>query len=139
VPDARMRAGHLPEATRQLREYLAGQRRRFTLPLDLRARGFVRRVLSALREIPYGQTRSYGQVAEQIGRPGAARAVGSACGANPLALVIPCHRVVAARGLGGFGGSGRATGERRALKAALLALEGVDLAPAGPPRRLGWA
>jgi AraC family transcriptional regulator of adaptative response/methylated-DNA-[protein]-cysteine methyltransferase len=73
------------------------------LPLDVHATAFRRRVWEALRRIPWGETRSYGQVAASVGAPGAARAVGAACGANPIAIVVPCHRVVAADGsLGGY-------------------------------------
>lgn len=90
------------------------------IPLDLVAQGFIRAVLEFLPKIPPGQTMSYGQVAEQLGHIGAARAVGTACRRNPLPLFLPCHRVVAAGGkLGGFGGQARAVG----LKQALLALE----------------
>ena len=74
-----------------------------------------------MRNIPYGQVQTYGQLARAVGSPGAARAIGRACGANPLPLVVPCHRVVAANGLGGF-----ALGLD--AKRALLALEGIDVA-----------
>ena len=136
VPGARLvdgpARGLLVTARRQFTEYFAGRRSRFALPLDLRAEGFSRRVLRALARIPFGQTRTYGQVAEWIGVPGAARAVGGACRRNPLPLVLPCHRVVAAGGLGGFSGSARPS----LLKMALLTLEGVlpgSLHPPGVP------
>lgn len=105
-------------AVAQLGEYFAGRRRSFDLPLAPAPPGttFQEAVWRALREIPYGEVVSYGDVAAWVGRPGATRAVGSACGANRIALVIPCHRVVARTGLGGFGG-GLETKER------LLALE----------------
>lgn len=75
------------------------------VPLDLRGTPFQRQVWQALREIPAGETRTYGEVATEIGRPRASRAVGAACGANPAPIVVPCHRVVAAGGgLGGFSG-----------------------------------
>ncbi|PYO39277.1 MAG: hypothetical protein DMD33_19990 [Gemmatimonadetes bacterium] len=90
-----------PLVTALLR-YLAGDVRRLDLPLDVRATAFQRRVWEALRAIPYGETRSYGAVAAAVGRAGAARAVAQACAANPVALVIPCHRVV--RGDGDLGG-----------------------------------
>lgn len=83
---------------------LEGAQPHLDLPLDIRASAFQRRVWEALRAIPYGETRTYGQVAAAIGSPGAARAVGQACGANPVSILIPCHRVVAGGGrLGGYG------------------------------------
>ena len=104
-------------AAGQIVEYLEGRRRAFDLPLDPRGTPFQLRVWSALREIPYGETRSYLDVAREIRRPAAVRAVGAANGSNPLALVVPCHRVIAASGrLGGYGGG-------LALKARLLAME----------------
>jgi len=99
--------GHqlLNEAARQLEEYFAGGRRTFELPLDLRGTDFQLRVWNALLEIPYGETRSYGQLASKLDLPGAARAVGAANGANPIALIVPCHRVIGAGGrLCGYGG-----------------------------------
>ncbi len=90
---------------RQLDEYFAGRRRHFDLPLDPRVTAFRRRVLDALLTIPYGQTRSYGEIARQIGAPRASRAVGAANGANPIPVIIPCHRVIGSDGaLTGFGG-----------------------------------
>lgn len=90
-------------ACQQLAEYLAGSRRSFDLPLAPSGTDFQRRVWSALAAIPYGQTRSYGELAGQLGQPGAQRAVGSANGRNPIAIVIPCHRVIASGGgLGGY-------------------------------------
>ena len=107
----------LIETARQLAEYFAGTRRVFDLPLDLRGTDFQQRVWAALLTIPYGETRSYGQIAAQIGRPGAARAVGAANGRNPISIVAPCHRVVGSGGtLTGFAGG-------LAAKATLLALE----------------
>jgi len=82
--------------------HLTGRRPRVALPLDVRGTAFQRRVWRALRRIGYGQTRTYGQIAQALGDPGAARAVARACATNPVALVIPCHRVV--RGDGGLGG-----------------------------------
>ncbi len=90
-------------AKRELDEYFAGDRRRFTVRLDATGTAFKLAVWKALRDIPFGEVRSYGEVARAIGMPGAARAVGRACGANPLLIFTPCHRVVAATGLGGFG------------------------------------
>jgi methylated-DNA-[protein]-cysteine S-methyltransferase len=92
------------EAARQLSRYLAGRLRKFELPLDLRGSSFRRRVLTAVGRIPYGRTASYGDIARLVGSPGGARAVGQAVGANPLPLIIPCHRVVGSNGaLVGFG------------------------------------
>ena len=89
----------------QLAEYFAGERREFDLPLEYPGSHFQRRVWDGLRRIPYGETRTYAELARDLGAPGAARAVGSANGANRLAIVIPCHRVIAAGGgLGGYGG-----------------------------------
>ena len=89
----------------QLQEYFAGARTEFDVEVDLIGTEFQRRVWAALRTIPYGQTRSYGQIAEQIGSPGASRAVGLANGRNPVAIVVPCHRVIGAAGaMTGYGG-----------------------------------
>ena len=95
----------LPDATLQLEEYFAGKRQAFDLPLAPSGTEFQRRVWAALAEIPYGETRSYGQIATAIGRPGASRAVGMANGRNPVSIVVPCHRVVGASGsLTGYAG-----------------------------------
>ena len=103
-------------ATKQLQAYADGQPVRFTIPLDLRAgTAFQQTVWRALRMIPHGETRSYAWVARKIGKPTAARAVGAACGANPVPIFAPCHRVVASDGsLGGF--SGGLPLKRRLLK-----------------------
>jgi methylated-DNA-[protein]-cysteine S-methyltransferase len=109
--------GPVGEAVRQLREYFAGQRTEFDLPLEARGTEFQRSVWRQLQEIPYAATISYGELARRVGNPKASRAVGSANGANPLPIVIPCHRVIARNGtLGGFGGG-------LPTKQALLALE----------------
>lgn len=93
------------EACRQLEEYFAGERTEFDLPLNPAGTAFQLKVWEALRTIPYGEIRSYGEIAEQIGRPGAARAVGLANGRNPISIVVPCHRVIGASGaLTGYGG-----------------------------------
>ncbi|OBJ10773.1 methylated-DNA--[protein]-cysteine S-methyltransferase [Mycobacterium colombiense] len=93
------------EAVEQLGAYFAGELTNFDVELDLRGTEFQRRVWRALQTIPYGETRSYGEIAEQIAAPGAARAVGLANGHNPIAIVVPCHRVIGANGsLTGFGG-----------------------------------
>jgi methylated-DNA-[protein]-cysteine S-methyltransferase len=109
--------GAVGEAVRQLREYFAGRRLEFDLPLTPQGTTFQREVWRALQEIPYGATISYGELARRVGNPKASRAVGSANGANHLPIVIPCHRVIAGDGsLGGFGGG-------LPIKQALLALE----------------
>src|SRR5688500_4066257 len=103
----------------QLGEYLAGTRRTFDLPLHPLGTPFQRRVWDALVAIPYGTTPSYGALARAIGTPDAVRAVGAANGANPLPIVVPCHRVIGSNGkLTGFGGG-------LPLKRKLLALEGA--------------
>jgi O-6-methylguanine DNA methyltransferase len=108
----------LDEAIRQLQQYFAGVRRSFDL--DLRGTDFQQRVWRALLGIPYGQRRSYRQIAVEIGHPQAIRAVGTANGANPLPIIVPCHRVVRSDGsLGGYGGG-------LAMKQALLRLEEGD-------------
>lgn len=91
-------AGAFAAPIRQLDEYFAGERTEFELELAPRGTEFQMQVWQALREIPYGQTRSYGQIAQAIGRPKAARAVGSANNKNPLAVIVPCHRVVGSSG-----------------------------------------
>jgi methylated-DNA-[protein]-cysteine S-methyltransferase len=98
-------AAVLDEAVRQLSEYFGGQRQAFDLPLALEGTAFQRRVWDALLGIGYGLTVSYGQLADEIGRPTAARAVGLANGRNPVSIIVPCHRVVGADGsLTGYGG-----------------------------------
>ena len=95
----------LSEATSQLRAYFAGTLFRFRLPLAPRGTPFQKRVWRQLLEIPYGETASYGEIARRIGSPRASRAVGLANGANPIAIVIPCHRVIGSNGkLTGYGG-----------------------------------
>jgi methylated-DNA-[protein]-cysteine S-methyltransferase len=108
---------------RQLEEYFAGQRRTFDVPTDLRSvTPFQRRVLLAAVRVPAGQVVSYGDIARSVGRPGGSRAVGQALGRNPIPIVIPCHRVVAAGGrLGGYSGG-------LAIKKRLLRLEGALVA-----------
>ena len=101
VPDERA----FPDAVDQLQAYFGGERTDFDLELGLAGSQFQRRVWQALLTIPYGETRSYGEVAEQIGASGAARAVGLANGRNPIAIIVPCHRVIGASGsLTGYGG-----------------------------------
>lgn len=92
-------------AADELREYFAGERTSFTLPLAPSGTDFQRKVWLALREIPYGVTESYGEVAQRIGQPTASRAVGLANGRNPIAIIVPCHRVIGASGtLTGYAG-----------------------------------
>jgi methylated-DNA-[protein]-cysteine S-methyltransferase len=110
--------GRLDEVARELDEYFAGQRRTFDVALDFRlSHGFRRAVLAHLREIGYGRTESYAQVAAAAGSPKAVRAVGTACATNPLPVVVPCHRVVRSDGSsGGYAGGA-------AAKRTLLSLE----------------
>jgi methylated-DNA-[protein]-cysteine S-methyltransferase len=97
--------GPFADVASQLEAYFAGERTDFDLPLHLEGTDFQRRVWAGLREIPYGETWSYGQLAAHLGSPGASRAVGLANGRNPVAIVVPCHRVVGADGkLTGYGG-----------------------------------
>ncbi|MBS4218290.1 methylated-DNA--[protein]-cysteine S-methyltransferase [Bacillus sp. FJAT-49711] len=89
----------------ELIEYLKGERQNFTVPMDVRGTSFQLEVWDALHSIPYGQTRSYSDISEQIGKPMSARAVGTAIGANPLLIIVPCHRVIAKNGsLNGYRG-----------------------------------
>jgi methylated-DNA-[protein]-cysteine S-methyltransferase len=95
----------LVETERQLKEYFAGKRKQFSVGLDIRGTSFQRNVWEALLAIPFGQTRSYGELAKQIGSPQAARAVGAATGRNPISIIVPCHRLLGATGkLTGFAG-----------------------------------
>ena len=107
----------LSQAVEQLGRYFAGERVQFTCPLDLRGTPFQLKVWNALTRIPYGETRSYAEIAREIGHPSAVRAVGAANGANPVAIIVPCHRVIGSNGaLTGYGGG-------LPTKAWLLALE----------------
>ncbi len=109
----------LRRATSQLGQFLAGERREFDLELDLKGTPFQVEVWTRLRSIPFGETRSYAQVAAGIGRPGSSRAVGAATGRNPVPVVVPCHRVIGSNGrLVGYAGG-------LDLKRRLLELEGV--------------
>src|SRR6185503_5643684 len=95
----------LLETERQLNEYFAGKRKRFSLKFDFTGTEFQKKVWQALVTIPFGETRSYGQIARQIGRPKAVRAVGAANGRNPVSIIVPCHRVIGSDGkLTGFAG-----------------------------------
>jgi len=117
----------LPQAAEELRRYTAGERPSFNFRLDLsRFPDFTRRVLLAVSKIPYGETRSYGEVARLVGKPRAARGVGQVMARNPLAPIVPCHRVIGSdRGLVGFGGG-------LDLKQRLLRMEGAKVAQAEP-------
>jgi O-6-methylguanine DNA methyltransferase len=106
------------QAENQISAYLAGKRKEFSIPLDVRGTPFQQKVLRRVARIPYGKTMSYGDIARAMGQPGASRAVGSANAHNHLPLVIPCHRVVAANGLGGYGGG-------LPMKQRLLTMEGA--------------
>lgn len=128
-------SAHTPEAAavaeraaQQFREYFAGQRRVFDLPLDcelFEQSSFRARALTALRDVPYGQWVTYGQLAEMAGSPRAARAAGTACATNPLGIIIPCHRVLpAGGGVGSFGGGVGSYAGGREMKRWLLELEG---------------
>ena len=110
----------------ELEEYLAGRRRRFDLPLDFRlVTPFQRRVLDATARVPFGRCVSYSDIARRIGQPEARRAVGGALGRNPIAIVVPCHRVIAADGsIGGYTGG-------LAIKRALFRIEDIDIQRAG--------
>jgi methylated-DNA-[protein]-cysteine S-methyltransferase len=108
----------MTRAANELRAYFAGALRAFTVPLDMQGTDFQLDVWNHLLKIPYGETRSYAQVAEAIGRPKAVRAVGAANGSNPVAIVVPCHRVIGSSGkLTGYGGG-------LPMKKRLLELEG---------------
>lgn len=110
----------LLETQRQLEQYFAGERQQFELPLDFAGTEFQRKVWGALLTIPFGETRSYLEIAKQLGNPGAVRAVGAANGRNPISIVAPCHRVIGSSGaLTGFAGGMEA-------KAWLLRLEGGE-------------
>ena len=107
----------LLKTEQQLNEYFAGQRKQFSIALDMRGTRFQKNVWDALLAIPFGETRSYGQLAKQLGNPKASRAVGAANGRNPLSIIVPCHRVI--------GSSGKLTSFAGGLetKAHLLSLE----------------
>ena len=95
----------LVRAERELRAYFAGERTSFTVPLDAAGTEFQKKAWAALLTIPYGETRSYGELARQIGNPKASRAVGAANGRNPISIIVPCHRAIASDGaLTGFAG-----------------------------------
>ncbi|MGP0032550.1 MAG: methylated-DNA--[protein]-cysteine S-methyltransferase [Acidimicrobiales bacterium] len=116
--------GHRPppvlrDTATQLDEYFAGARTRFDVPLELDGTAFQQEVWRELSRIPYGETISYGELARRVGRPKGPRAVGQANGKNPIPIIVPCHRVVASSGIGGYGGGLR-------MKRTLLAVEGIS-------------
>jgi methylated-DNA-[protein]-cysteine S-methyltransferase len=117
----------LLETERQLGEYFAGKRKTFSIALDMRGTRFQKDVWEALLAIPFGETRSYGQLAKQLGNPRATRAVGAANGKNPVSIIVPCHRVI--------GSSGKLTGFAGGLdaKAQLLSLEKQSDQPSSQP------
>ena len=122
-PDWQPASRQFDEACRQLDRYFEGRLKRFDLPLAPRGTPFQQRVWQALLEIPYGHTTSYSELAERIGNPKSVRAVGTANGANPISIIIPCHRVIGRDGsLTGYAGG-------LARKALLLKLEGAKLQP----------
>ena len=108
----------LKETAAQLEEYFAHERTEFDIPMELDGTAFQKEVWAELSRIPYGETISYGELARRVGRPKGPRAVGQANGRNPIAIIVPCHRVLASNGIGGYGGG-------LPVKRALLALEGV--------------
>jgi methylated-DNA-[protein]-cysteine S-methyltransferase len=116
--DGRDAPPFLKDAAAQLEEYFARERTGFDIPMELDGTEFQKEVWAELSRIPYGETISYGELARRVGRPRGPRAVGQANGKNPIAIVVPCHRVVAGNGIGGYGGG-------LPLKRALLTLEGV--------------
>jgi len=121
VHDADGGTGPTPVLTRtalQLEEYFGGERTEFDVPMELDGTPFQRQVWAELTRIPYGVTISYGELARRVGRPRGPRAVGQANGRNPVPIIVPCHRVVAGNGIGGYGGG-------LPVKRALLAVEGV--------------
>jgi methylated-DNA-[protein]-cysteine S-methyltransferase len=121
MTDGSQETALLREARAQLAAYFAGKLKRFDLPLALGGSPHQERVWQAMQRIPFGQTRSYGEIASEIGS--APRAVGGACGKNPVAIIVPCHRILGSgRGIGGYsGGAGLST------KRFLLSLEGAPL------------
>jgi methylated-DNA-[protein]-cysteine S-methyltransferase len=108
----------LKDAATQLDEYFAGERTEFDLPMELDGTEFQKEVWLELTRIPYGETISYGELARRVGLPKGPRAVGQANGRNPIPIIVPCHRVLAGNGIGGYGGG-------LPMKRALLAVEGV--------------
>ncbi len=129
--------GRLDGVRRQLEEYFAGTRREFAVPVDLRlSSGYRRTVLDHLRELPYGGTESYTEVARATASPRAVRAVGSACATNPVPVVVPCHRVVRSDGsLGGYVGGLEVKTSLLALEAVARPAPGAIVSTTGRPRK----
>lgn len=126
----------LPAAVSQLKEYFAGKRREFNLPLRMAGTPFQQRVWRELTKIPFGETRSYGQLAKRLNNPNGSRAVGLANGRNPIAIIVPCHRVIGADGsLTGFGGGI----ERKEWLLSHEGLPGTHALPLGDPAGAGLA
>ncbi len=105
-PDVQITGGNAitAKATEELQAYFSGKLQKFTVPVEIKVNGFRKAALDAVAAIPFGETRTYGEIAKALGKPGAARAVGAANAANPVPIIVPCHRVVASNGLGGYGG-----------------------------------
>jgi methylated-DNA-[protein]-cysteine S-methyltransferase len=122
---------HLRQALAELAEYFAGERRAFTVALDPRGNDFYQTIWDAVARVPYGETRSYGEIAREIGAPGAARAVGAANGSNPVAPFVPCHRIV--------GSDGRLVGYGPGLPLKLRLLRMEDALPASATEYGAWA
>ena len=120
IDHRRSRSAVLLSTAAQLEEYFARKRSEFRVPLVLRGTPFQREVWNSLLQIPYGTTVSYGTIASHIGRPKSSRAIGQANARNPIPIIVPCHRVVASNGLGGYAGG-------LSMKESLLELEGVTL------------
>ena len=108
----------LKETAAELEEYFAGERTEFDVPMELDGTPFQKEVWAELSRIGYGETISYAELARRVGRPRGPRAVGQANGRNPIPIIVPCHRVLASNGIGGYGGGLK-------VKRALLAIEGV--------------
>ena len=125
----------LKEAATQLEEYFAGERTDFDLPMELDGTPFQREVWAELSRIPYGETISYGELARRVGRPKGPRAVGQANGRNPIAIIVPCHRVLASNGIGGYGGglSGQARAARTGGCDCLGVASGIGCADGNSP------
>lgn len=108
------------QSEKEIKDYVAGKRKKFTVKFDITASPFYKKVLKQVARIPYGQTKSYGEIAALVGNPKASRAVGTANARNNLPLIVPCHRVIASNSLGGYGGG-------LTLKKKLLRHEGVKI------------
>jgi methylated-DNA-[protein]-cysteine S-methyltransferase len=126
----------LLEAERQLGEYFAGKLEAFTVPLDFKGTDFQKSVWKALLTIPFGETRSYAEIAKQIGKPTAFRAVGAANGKNPIAIIAPCHRVIGSSGdLTGFAGGLAAKERLLGIEAGKASKNATRSATISPPRQ----